>query len=88
MAELTPEEHRIVLDQLAQRIHSWHLGGVAQLLLNLGQGANIVASHLLFFVQPLAPTASWRQSLHRYASALEDDKSWQALTEHLKALES
>ena len=88
MAELTPEERQALLGRLAQRIHGWHLGGPAQVLLGLGEGASVVASHLLLLLQPLTPFTALRQSLGLYATALEDDESWQALIEHLRALES
>jgi hypothetical protein len=88
VAELSPDERDAALGQLARHLHRWHLGGAAQVLFGVGQGASIFDSHLLLFMQPLLPAAPLRQSVKQYAIALEDEASWQALIEHLKALES
>ena len=87
MARLTAEERQAALQRLATRIHGWGLGGPAQLLFSVGQGASIVSSHLLLAMQPLAPAAPMRQALGVYAAALEDDASWQELIGYLRALQ-
>ncbi len=82
------EQHDQALHHLAQRLHAWHLAGVASFLFSMGQGTSIVASHVLLFAQPFMPFANLRHSLKLYAVALEDEQSWQALMKHLSALES
>lgn len=88
VSDLTPDQRQAALQRLASRIHGWRIGGVAQLLLSVGQATSVVSSHLLLLLEPFAFNASQRNSLHIYAAALEDDASWQELIGYLKALQS
>ena len=88
MADLTPAERQAALQHLAQRIHGWRMGSVAQVLLNVGQATSVVSSHVLLLLEPFAPATSQREALRTYAAALEDAASWQELIGYLAALQS
>ena len=88
MDDLSATDKTMLLHNLAERLHSWHIAGVVALVAKIGAAMPVLVSHMLFFVQPLLPFTSWRTTCKTYALVFEEQTSWEVFIRYLEASES